>query len=60
MSEATDRPTDDDAWAKACAEDLAAEKERLRGQGQAGAGSTGTPPKSCSSSSRPSPTRSPG
>lgn len=33
MSEATDRPTDDDAWAKACAEDLAAEKERLRGQG---------------------------
>lgn len=43
MSEATDRPTDDDAWAQACAEDLAAEKERLRGQGQAGAGSTGTP-----------------
>ncbi|MEJ8644691.1 DUF5304 domain-containing protein [Streptomyces sp. MS1.HAVA.3] len=42
MSEATDRPTDD-AWAKACAEDLAAEKERLRGQGQAGAGTTGTP-----------------
>ncbi|MFD5621665.1 DUF5304 domain-containing protein [Streptomyces yangpuensis] len=42
MSEATDRPTDDDAWAKACAEDLAAEKERLRGQGQAGSGSTGT------------------
>ncbi|MFG2876791.1 DUF5304 domain-containing protein [Streptomyces sp. NPDC048337] len=39
MSEATDRPTDDDAWAKACAEDLAAEKERLRGQG---AGATGT------------------
>ncbi|MEU9103004.1 DUF5304 domain-containing protein [Streptomyces xanthophaeus] len=33
MSEATDRPTDDDAWARACAEDLAAEKERLRGQG---------------------------
>ena len=28
----TDRPTDDDAWAKACAEDLAAEKERRRGQ----------------------------
>ncbi|MEV7520847.1 DUF5304 domain-containing protein [Streptomyces sp. NPDC091371] len=42
MSEATERPTDDDAWAKACAEDLAAEKERLRGQGQTGAGSTGT------------------
>ncbi|MFD7561020.1 DUF5304 domain-containing protein [Streptomyces sp. NPDC059835] len=42
MSEATDRPTDDDAWAKACAEDLAAEKERLRGQGQPGAGATGT------------------
>ncbi|MGW6985191.1 DUF5304 domain-containing protein [Streptomyces sp. NPDC054932] len=42
MSEATDRPTDDDAWARACAEDLAAEKERLRGQGQAGAGGTGT------------------
>ncbi len=42
MSEATDRPTDD-AWAKACAEDLAAEKERLRGQGQAGAGTPGTP-----------------
>ncbi|KJY17162.1 MULTISPECIES: DUF5304 domain-containing protein [Streptomyces] len=42
MSEATDRPTDDDAWAKACAEDLAAEKERLRGQGQAGPGATGT------------------
>ncbi|MFC9587645.1 DUF5304 domain-containing protein [Streptomyces yangpuensis] len=41
MSEATDRPTDD-AWAKACAEDLAAEKERLRGQGQAGPGTTGT------------------
>lgn len=42
MSEATDRPTDDDAWAKACAEDLAAEKERLRGQGQTGSGTTGT------------------
>ncbi|MFD3548111.1 DUF5304 domain-containing protein [Streptomyces sp. NPDC058655] len=42
MSEATDRPTDDDAWAKACAEDLAAEKERLRGQGGTGAGGTGT------------------
>ncbi|MET9322642.1 DUF5304 domain-containing protein [Streptomyces sp. NPDC003038] len=41
MSEATDRPTDDDAWAKACAEDLAAEKERLRG-GPGGAGATGS------------------
>ncbi|MCX5148164.1 MULTISPECIES: DUF5304 domain-containing protein [unclassified Streptomyces] len=30
MSEATDRPIDDDAWAKACAEDLAAEQERRR------------------------------
>ncbi|MFK0047117.1 DUF5304 domain-containing protein [Streptomyces sp. NPDC090741] len=39
MSEATDRPTDDDAWAKACAEDLAAEQERRRArQGGAGAG----------------------
>ncbi|MGZ9930510.1 DUF5304 domain-containing protein [Streptomyces sp. NC-S4] len=42
MSEATDRPTDDDAWAKACAEDLAAEKERLRGQERAAADGTGT------------------
>ncbi|MEU4731865.1 DUF5304 family protein [Streptomyces sp. NPDC005409] len=42
MSEATDRPTDDDAWAKACAEALAAEKERLRGQQESGAGATGT------------------
>ncbi|MFE2144588.1 DUF5304 domain-containing protein [Streptomyces sp. NPDC059456] len=42
MSEATDRPTDDDAWAKACAEDLAAEQERRRArQGAADAG-TGT------------------
>ncbi|MFJ3200703.1 DUF5304 domain-containing protein [Streptomyces sp. NPDC086989] len=42
MSEATDRPTDDDAWAKACAEDLAAEQERRRArQGGAGTG-TGT------------------
>ena len=32
MSEATDRPVDDDAWAKACAEDLEAEKARRRGQ----------------------------
>ncbi|MFJ1828130.1 DUF5304 family protein, partial [Streptomyces sp. NPDC088178] len=30
MSEATDRPVDDDAWAKACAEDLEAEKARRR------------------------------
>ncbi|MFJ6717283.1 MULTISPECIES: DUF5304 domain-containing protein [unclassified Streptomyces] len=43
MSEATDRPTDDDAWAKACAEDLAAEKERLRAErGAAAGGGTGT------------------
>ncbi|KJY39812.1 MULTISPECIES: DUF5304 domain-containing protein [unclassified Streptomyces] len=42
MSEATDRPTDDDAWAKACAEDLAAEQERRRArQGGTDAG-TGT------------------
>ncbi|MFD9304201.1 DUF5304 domain-containing protein [Streptomyces sp. NPDC060048] len=45
MSEATDRPTDaspdDDAWARACAEDLAAEKERRRSEQGAGAG-TGT------------------
>ncbi|MFH7595317.1 DUF5304 domain-containing protein [Streptomyces racemochromogenes] len=46
MSEATDRPTDDDAWAKACAEDLAAEQERRRAERErrdAGAGAaTGT------------------
>ncbi|MFJ2894704.1 DUF5304 domain-containing protein [Streptomyces sp. NPDC087218] len=30
MSEATDRPADDDAWARACAEDLEAEKARRR------------------------------
>lgn len=42
MSEATDRPTDDDAWAEACAEDLAAEKERRRSERGAGAGATGT------------------
>ncbi|MFI5665634.1 DUF5304 domain-containing protein [Streptomyces sp. NPDC051704] len=45
MSEATDRPTDDDAWAKACAEDLAAEQERRRtreGAGAGGSGGTGT------------------
>ncbi|MFF9686233.1 DUF5304 domain-containing protein [Streptomyces sp. NPDC014623] len=32
MSEATDRPADDDAWAEACAEDLEAEKARRRAQ----------------------------
>lgn len=32
MSEATDRPADDDAWAKACAEDLEAEKARRRAE----------------------------
>ncbi|NED78955.1 DUF5304 domain-containing protein [Streptomyces sp. SID11233] len=32
MSEATDRPADDDAWADACAEDLAAEKARRRAE----------------------------
>ncbi|SFX06643.1 DUF5304 domain-containing protein [Streptomyces atratus] len=32
MSDATDRPVDDDAWAKACAEDLEAEKARRRAQ----------------------------
>ncbi|MBW5487077.1 DUF5304 domain-containing protein, partial [Streptomyces bambusae] len=42
MSEATDRPTDDDAWEKACAEDLAAEKERRRARQGGSAGSTGT------------------
>ncbi|MET9466239.1 DUF5304 domain-containing protein [Streptomyces sp. NPDC006544] len=46
MSEATDRPhdapVDDEAWAEACAEDLAAEKERRRAR-DAGAGAgTGT------------------
>ncbi|WP_405493761.1 DUF5304 domain-containing protein [Streptomyces sp. NBC_00096] len=45
MSEATDRPADapadEDAWAQACAEDLAAEKERRRSEQGAGAG-TGT------------------
>ncbi|MFE2478450.1 DUF5304 family protein [Streptomyces sp. NPDC059389] len=41
MSEATDRPTDDDAWAKACAEDLAAEQERRRAREGAGAGGPG-------------------
>ncbi|MGW7317904.1 DUF5304 domain-containing protein [Streptomyces sp. NPDC054865] len=37
MSETADRPTDDDAWAKACEEDLAAERERRRA-GRDGAG----------------------
>ncbi|MFE4216036.1 DUF5304 domain-containing protein [Streptomyces sp. NPDC056844] len=32
MSEATDRPVDDDAWAEACAEDLEEEKARRRAQ----------------------------
>ncbi|MCX5499984.1 DUF5304 domain-containing protein [Streptomyces sp. NBC_00053] len=32
MSDTTDRPVDDDAWAKACAEDLEAEKARRRAQ----------------------------
>lgn len=41
MSEATDHPAADDAWARACAEDLAAEKERRRSQRSGGAG-TGT------------------
>ncbi|WP_405580541.1 DUF5304 family protein [Streptomyces sp. NBC_01190] len=43
MSEATDRP-DADAWAKASAEDIAAEHARRRaegGQGPGGAGSAG-------------------
>ncbi|MFJ3923770.1 DUF5304 domain-containing protein [Streptomyces sp. NPDC090022] len=42
MSEATDHPFDDDAWAKACAEDLAAERERRRAEQGGGAGPTGT------------------
>ncbi|QES50509.1 hypothetical protein DEJ50_24470 [Streptomyces venezuelae] len=42
MSEANDRPTDDDAWAKACAEDLAAEKARRRAGQGAGDQGTGT------------------
>ncbi|MER5728726.1 DUF5304 domain-containing protein [Streptomyces sp. NPDC002138] len=43
MSEATDRPADDDAWARACAEDLAAERERRRSQQGGGAGEPGSP-----------------
>ncbi|MFJ3883114.1 DUF5304 domain-containing protein [Streptomyces sp. NPDC090077] len=45
MSEATDHPAADDAWARACAEDLAAEKERRRRDAGSGTGSgagTGT------------------
>lgn len=50
MSEATDRPADrqaaapagDDAWAEACAEDLAAEKERRRAPGAGTGAGTGT------------------
>ncbi|MER7465602.1 DUF5304 domain-containing protein [Streptomyces sp. NPDC097981] len=42
MSEATDRPTDDDAWAKACAEDLAAEQERRRARHGGTGDGTGT------------------
>ncbi|MBT2405905.1 MULTISPECIES: DUF5304 domain-containing protein [unclassified Streptomyces] len=42
MSEATDRPNDDDAWAKACAEDLAAEQARHRAEQGVGGGATGT------------------
>ncbi|MCB5167181.1 DUF5304 domain-containing protein [Streptomyces bambusae] len=40
MSEAHDR-TDDDAWAKACAEDLAAEQARIRAE-QGGSSATGS------------------
>ncbi|MGW1227907.1 DUF5304 domain-containing protein [Streptomyces sp. NPDC001478] len=39
MSDATDRPVDDDAWAQACAEDLAAEKARRRAERGAPPGS---------------------
>ncbi|MDK9500086.1 DUF5304 domain-containing protein [Streptomyces katrae] len=38
MSEATDHPDADDAWARACAEDLAAEKERRRSARSGGTG----------------------
>ncbi|WP_042800814.1 DUF5304 domain-containing protein [Streptomyces sp. C] len=41
MSEATDHPDADDAWARACAEDLAAEKERRRSARSGGTGGTG-------------------
>ncbi|GAA2962215.1 MULTISPECIES: DUF5304 domain-containing protein [Streptomycetaceae] len=40
MSEATDRPADDDAWAEACAEDLEAERARRRAQHGPRPGST--------------------
>ncbi|MFJ5548216.1 DUF5304 domain-containing protein [Streptomyces sp. NPDC093225] len=42
MSEATHHPTDDDAWAEACAEDLAAEKARIRAEQGAGDGAPGS------------------
>nr|WSX52279.1 DUF5304 domain-containing protein [Streptomyces sp. NBC_00974] len=46
MSEATDRPhdapVDDEAWAEACAEDLAAEKERRRARGAGAGAGTGS------------------
>ncbi|MFI8099821.1 DUF5304 domain-containing protein [Streptomyces sp. NPDC086023] len=42
MSEATDRPSDDDAWASACAEDLAAERARRRAEQDGAAGAPGT------------------
>ncbi|MFG2296696.1 DUF5304 domain-containing protein [Streptomyces sp. NPDC048603] len=42
MSEATDRPADDDAWAKACAEDLAAERARRTERNAAGGSGSGT------------------
>ncbi|MEU9030136.1 DUF5304 family protein [Streptomyces sp. NPDC048383] len=42
MSETADRPTDDDAWAKACEEDLAAERERRRAGRDGAAPGNGT------------------
>ncbi|MFF4322292.1 DUF5304 family protein [Streptomyces sp. NPDC001568] len=42
MSETADRPTDDDAWAKACEEDLAAERERRRAGRDGAAAGNGT------------------
>ncbi|MFF0061999.1 DUF5304 domain-containing protein [Streptomyces sp. NPDC005279] len=42
MSDATERPAvDDDAWARACAEDLEAEKARRRAQSGSTPGSAG-------------------
>ncbi|AZM88816.1 MULTISPECIES: DUF5304 domain-containing protein [Streptomyces] len=41
MSEATDHPDADDAWARACAEDLAAEQERRRSARSGDTGGTG-------------------